>query len=419
MSEELSIYIHWPFCLSKCPYCDFNSYVANQFDYMLWLDSYIKEIDYFASFIKNKKINSIFFGGGTPSLMSPHLVSGLINKISSLASFSGNIEITIEANPTSFETGKFRDFKSAGVNRLSLGIQSLNDNDLKNLGREHSANEAINALKEGSKIFSNFSFDLIYAREKQKFEEWQKELKQAMNFASNHISLYQLTIEPETLFFKLFNQGKLTLPTQENAAIMYEWTEDFLANYGYNLYEISNFAKKNFESIHNLCYWRYKSYIGFGPGAHSRLHFSSKEKEDIRFFQERNHNNFNQEYNIAAMNMVKNPKNWLAAIKNNDYAIDDFKILSKEDICEELLLMSLRLKEGVQNCYIKRLTGLSFAEIFNHNMLDLYQKSDLLKYNSDNVKFTKKGLLVSSYLVPRLLRNFTEKNSIMTNENRL
>jgi len=227
----IAIYIHWPFCKSKCPYCDFNSHVAEKINYVDWQSAYLREIEYFSSYLHNKKIASIYFGGGTPTLMPPFIAGAIIEKLRSKASFTDDIEITLEGNPTSTEVAKLKDFKSFGVNRVSLGVQALNDSDLKFLGREHSASEAKKAVEKAAGVFSNYSFDLIYARPQQTIAAWQTELEEAMSFAANHISLYQLTIEKGTKFYTDYVQGKFAMPDDELAADFYQLTNDLQKNY--------------------------------------------------------------------------------------------------------------------------------------------------------------------------------------------
>ena len=264
----VSIYIHWPFCLSLCPYCDFNSHLSDSIDYAMWLHAYQTEIDYFANKIKGKSVRSIFFGGGTPSLMKPDIVAGIIQKIAGLAEISEFTEITMEANPTSYETQKFREFKVAGINRVSIGVQSFQQKGLEILGRKHSVREAICAIESAASLFDKYSFDLIYATPNQDLAQWQGELKFALSLAGGHISLYQLTIEKGTPFYRLFRDGKLPLPSNDIAANMYEWTSRYLQEQNYGRYEISNYATNGQECIHNLCYWNYDEYIGIGPRVH-------------------------------------------------------------------------------------------------------------------------------------------------------
>ena len=302
--NNIAIYIHWPFCKSKCPYCDFNSHVREKIDEKSWFDAYITEISFFADKIVGKNITSIFFGGGTPSLMNPKLVEKIILELEKIGKFVDNIEITLEANPTSIEAQKFQDFKTAGINRVSIGIQSFNEEGLKFLGRTHSKNEAIEALEIAGNIFSNYSFDLIYARPNQSIKNWENELLSALKLAKNHLSLYQLTIEKGTSFFNDYRDKKFTMPSDVLAASMYELTREITKAHGFVDYEISNYAKQGFESKHNLSYWNYDEYLGIGPGSHSRI-------------------------DKYAMMMIHNPENLLAKVKTDNNGIQAKTLLKK------------------------------------------------------------------------------------------
>ncbi|MFK7967771.1 MAG: radical SAM family heme chaperone HemW [Rickettsiaceae bacterium] len=380
--KPISIYIHWPFCLSLCPYCDFNSHVANTIDHNRWLKAYKTELGHFAPMIKNKEVKSIFFGGGTPSLMQPLVVQGIIDKIASIGTISDSCEITLEANPTSYETNKFKQFKSAGINRVSLGVQSFNEKDLSVLGRKHSSQEAISAINSASNIFSRYSFDLIYARPDQTLKKWQEELKFALTLAKSHISLYQLTIEKGTPFFNLFRSNKLLLPSNDDAAELYEWTGGFLKENNYNRYEISNYSKSNEECIHNLCYWNYNEYIGIGPGAHSRIHSKAS---------------------VSAIMMHHKPDKWLDAVESNGHAIQNNTILSTDEIIEELIMMGTRLAHGIKEESVEKLLNLKFKDILNLNILKQYISKQLVSIDNNVLKLSDSGLLLHNYLIARLI----------------
>ena len=382
-ANDLSIYIHWPFCLSKCPYCDFNSHIANSIDDDNWLKSYEKEIEYFKDIIQNKYIKSIFFGGGTPSLMNPKIVEGIINKISELARIDKQTEITLEANPTSFETEKFKAFKAAGINRVSIGVQSLREDDLKKLGRTHDSLQAIKTIESANKIFSRVSFDLIYARSGQELKDWQQELKQAMELVTGHISLYQLTIEKGTPFYKLFHDGNLILPNSDMAAEMYEWTNDYLESQNYFRYEISNYAKEGQECVHNLTYWNYNDYLGIGPGAHSRI--------------------IENPSSVSAIMMWHKPEKWLEAVNNKNNGIQTNSKLTKQEIIEEILMMGLRLKKGINISALEQEIDAKLENILDISSLNHYQELDLIRLD-ENLYLTDKGLMLHSYIVPRLLQ---------------
>jgi oxygen-independent coproporphyrinogen-3 oxidase len=382
----LSIYIHWPFCLSLCPYCDFNSHVAASIDHQRWLDAYLEEINYFADKIKDRNIKSIFFGGGTPSLMQPFVAQGIINKIAKMGNLSDSTEITLEANPTSYETQKFIEFKAGGINRVSIGVQSFNEQDLKNLGRKHSRREAIAAIESASKIFERYSFDLIYARQGQSLKDWQEEIKFALKLAGSHISLYQLTIEKGTPFYKLFNQGKLILPENEVSAKMYEWTNDYLESLNYHRYEISNYAKRGQESIHNLTYWNYGEYIGIGPGAHSRIH--------------------NHATQVAAQSvmMIHSPIKWLENVFEKGHGIQTKSRLSAEEIIEEAFMMGTRLQKGIDKQEFFKVTGQNLNTVLDMEAINQYSKLSLVVDNDRELRLTNKGLMLHNYLVPRMLK---------------
>lgn len=378
-NKPISIYVHWPFCLSKCPYCDFNSHIFAEIDDNAWQKAYLSELDYFSSYIQNKQIKSIFFGGGTPSLMSPKIVAAIIDKIASLGQVLDLTEITIEANPTSSESSKFAGFKAAGINRLSIGVQSFNADDLKFLGRKHSADEAIKAIDLAAKHFENYSFDLIYARPGQSLEQWQKELELAISLASKHISLYQLTIEKGTPFYSMYHKGAFALPGHEQAFAMYELTNNLLEKNGYLRYEISNYAKPGFESMHNLNYWQYGQYLGIGPGAHSRLISSNKT--------------------MQAVELIYGPQNWLESVNNNNHGIRSLTCLTKQEVAKEILMMGLRLVSGIDNNKLIEFTDKDFEQLVGIDLLKLLQKENLLEYDSLGQKLTSNGLALHSSII--------------------
>ncbi|MFN8912137.1 MAG: radical SAM family heme chaperone HemW, partial [Alphaproteobacteria bacterium] len=329
--DNISIYIHWPFCKAKCPYCDFNSHVSEKINHEIWRESYIKAISYYTDVLASRKVQSIYFGGGTPSLMRPSTIKSILETLNSISTFSTNIEITMEANPTSIEIDKLKHFKDAGVNRISIGIQSLQDHHLQFLGREHSTCDAINALEAAQKIFSRHTFDLIYALPNQSMKEWEADLRTAMELAGGHISLYQLTIEKGTPFFMRHKRGEFELPSQDDAASMYELTSRVVGEYGYNAYEVSNYAKAGEESRHNLAYWRYQDYLGIGPGAHGRL-----TKDGIK--------HATQDY--------YNPDLWLEHVANHGHGCQVLDPLDEDSISKERLIMGLRLEEGVDLLWV-------------------------------------------------------------------
>lgn len=324
---SISLYIHWPFCKSKCPYCDFNSHVRPEIDHDRWSDAYIKEINFYSEKLQNNSIKSIFFGGGTPSLAKASMIEKIINHLNSISNFDSNIEITLEANPTSFETNKFKEFKIAGVNRISLGIQSLNEKDLKFLGREHSRDEALHAITETRNIFDNYSFDLIYTLPNQTPEIWQKELEFATQFIEKHMSLYQLTIEKGTRFYSSYHKGEFTLPDEETSAELYNLTLLHMRSLGYERYEVSNFAKPTFESKHNLNYWTYGEFIGIGPGAHGRL-------KNLDLWQ--------------STQNIYNPENWLDCVTKSGNGVQKTEPLTEKESRLERIIMGMRITQGIE-----------------------------------------------------------------------
>ena len=320
------LYVHWPFCLSKCPYCDFNSHVRAAIDHGRWRAALLREMDHYAADTRGRRLTSIFFGGGTPSLMEPATVAAAIERAAGHWPFAPDIEITLEANPTSVEAGKFAGFRSAGVNRVSLGVQALNDADLKFLGRHHSAAGARAAIEIARRSFGRYSFDLIYARPEQSAAAWRAELAEALDLAGDHLSVYQLTIEPETVFGAAHRRGELQVPEEDDAAALFELTQDVLGAAGLPAYEISNHARPGAESRHNLTYWRYGDYVGIGPGAHGRLTIGGEK------FATRQH---------------RAPEAWLTAVEAAGHATRQRDPVAPEDRLNELMMMGLRTVEGV------------------------------------------------------------------------
>ena len=322
-NSSLAFYVHWPFCEIKCPYCDFNSYKRKIVDQTYWVDGYLQSIKFWSSKLKNKKINSVFFGGGTPSLLNPKIVGNLLDKIDCAWGISSTCEITIEANPNSVCETKIKELKKIGFNRVSIGIQALNDKDLRNLGRDHNKDQALKAIATVDKWFVNYNLDFIYGRQFQSISNWEDELSQIIALGSNHLSLYQLTIEENTNFFKLHKKGLLKgLPSQELASDMFEITNKLCRNGGYKKYETSNFAKKGFKCTHNLSYWNYQDYVGIGPGAHGRITLSGKKHSTME---------------------EKNPDIWLKRKKVPGNISPKISLLKRKDVFEEKLIMNLRI----------------------------------------------------------------------------
>jgi oxygen-independent coproporphyrinogen-3 oxidase len=317
------------------------------------LKAYLRELEFYSKKLGKRSIKTIFFGGGTPSLMPVFMVEKIIEKISELWSLDPSCEITLEANPTSFEAEKFKDFCVAGINRLSLGIQALNDQDLRFLGREHSAEEAIKTIETAAKIFNNFSFDLIYARPEQDLNSWREELMRAINFGTKHLSLYQLTIEKGTKFFGEYQRQKFQMPDEEKSARFYEITNQITSSAGLEIYEISNYAKNGSECAHNLVYWRGGDYLGIGAGAHSRIFF---EGENIR---------------TSAMN-IHDPINWLKSVEEKGNSAQFEEKISLEDLQKELILMGLRLREGADK---KFFDSAKAQKLINQGLLEVFGKN--------------------------------------------
>ncbi len=318
----LALYVHWPFCVSKCPYCDFNSHVRESVDQARWRDALLADLAHEAAVLPGRRLGSIFFGGGTPSLMPPETVAAIIDAAAQAWAFEDGIEITLEANPSSVEAARFADIARAGVNRVSLGLQALDDDALQFLGRAHGVDEGLAALATAQAAFARVSFDLIYARPGQSLEAWEAELRRATGFGTEHLSLYQLTIEPGTRFATLAAKGQLTIPDADMGADLFEMTRAITAAAGLPAYEISNHARPGAESRHNLTYWRYRDYAGVGPGAHGRRGGLATQRH-------------------------KKPENWLAALDRNGHGMEREDRLAPADRAIEALLMGLRIGEGL------------------------------------------------------------------------
>lgn len=374
------IYVHWPFCASKCPYCDFNSHVRhNGVDQAMFVEAYKKEISHMASLSPNRKVTSIFFGGGTPSLMEPQTVEAILNEISKNWSVSETCEISMEANPSSVEAERFRAYHANGVNRVSLGVQSLEDAQLKFLGRQHNASEAIKAIEIARDTFPRISFDLIYARPEQTAEAWEAELKSALKLSADHLSLYQLTIEQGTAFFDLHERGKLKPLPENPSAELYELTQDITNEAGFQTYEISNHARPGAECQHNLVYWRGQDYAGIGPGAHGRLGVN--------------------EGRLATEN-VKNPEEWWQQVMVQDHGMVEKFVLLPEEHADELLLMGLRLAEGFDPSRYEALTQKGFEP----EKISFLENLDMIELLADGrVKATPKGFLLLDAVVADLV----------------
>ncbi len=364
------IYIHWPFCAAKCPYCDFNSHVRESIDHGAWRDAYLREIDYYAELTPERTATSIFFGGGTPSLMEPETVAAVIDHVQKRWHISNDCEITLEANPTSVEADKFRAFRQAGVNRVSLGVQALDDADLKFLGRKHNVSEALKALEIANENFGRFSFDLIYARPNQSVSEWKQELEKALELAGGHLSLYQLTIEQGTPFFIQHERGEFKVPEDDAAGALFEATQEILEKAGLPAYEISNHAAQGQESAHNMTYWRYDDYAGIGPGAHGRLTLDGKKQAT------RGH---------------RAPEIWLERVGQSGHGGHGFEEIGAEQRFTEALMMGLRLKEGVSLARLSEEAGRPWEECFERKKLDVLIAEGMIVVDDETLTATAAG----------------------------
>ncbi|MDA0229476.1 MAG: radical SAM family heme chaperone HemW [Proteobacteria bacterium] len=381
--ETLAVYVHWPFCLAKCPYCDFNSHVRDDVDDLRWRRALCAEIDYVAAETPRRNVTSIFFGGGTPSLMAPETVAAVIDHVGRVWRLDAGAEITLEANPTSVEAERFTAYHAAGVNRLSLGVQALDDAALGFLGREHSARQARAALELARRTFPRYSFDLIYARPEQSAAAWRRELATALDMAGEHISLYQLTIEKGTPFYARHQNGEIKTPPEAAAAELFEITQELTVDAGYPAYEISNHAQPGKACRHNLSYWRYEDYAGIGPGAHGRL-----QTADAGARATRRH---------------AKPETWLDAVQRTGHGTAETRPLSAAERAEEMLMMGLRLHDGVD---VRRLTarsGLTLAQAVRPGALQRLTDGGFLACDGDTLRATENGRTLLNSVLSELL----------------
>ena len=366
----LALYIHWPFCRSKCPYCDFNSHVRERIDEARWRAALLRELEHYASASLGRRIGSIFFGGGTPSLMAPETVAALIERTRKYWPVLGDVEITLEANPNSVEAGRFAALAAAGVNRLSLGVQALDDEALRFLGRRHDAAEARAAIATAARHFPRYSFDLIYGRPGQSVTAWQRELGEALTLAGEHLSVYQLTIEPGTAFATAEARGDFAMPDEETAAALFEATGSMLSAAGFPAYEISNHARPGAECRHNLAYWRYQDYLGVGPGAHGRLTVGPVK---------------------LALRQYRAPETWLAAVESEGHGTEARLPLLPEERREELLMMGLRLVEGISRSCFRRESGREPEDLFDGDRLARLIEAGFLRLDDECLAATAAG----------------------------
>jgi oxygen-independent coproporphyrinogen-3 oxidase len=363
-AEPLALYVHWPFCVTKCPYCDFNSHVRASVDDALWCAALLKDLAIEAQKLPGRHLASIFFGGGTPSLMPPATVAAIIDAATTHWPALENIEITLEANPSSVESARFAGFAAAGINRLSLGLQALDDHDLKVLGRPHDLAQGLAALEIAQKHFARVSFDLIYDRPGMTIATWQAELGRALAFGTDHLSLYQLTLEPGTRFTALHKQGKLTLPDAETSADLFDLTRTMTAAAGIPAYEVSNHARLGSESRHNLAYWTYGDYAGIGPGAHGRRYGVATER-------------------------LKKPETWLAALESGGGFSET--ALTPGERATEALVMGLRLGSGIDAARFASRTGVALDSILRPDRVARLVDQGLLEQDLRGLRLTLAG----------------------------
>ena len=376
--SSLALYIHWPFCKIKCPYCDFNSYKKESTNQSHWLKAYLRALELWSSRLAKREIKSIFFGGGTPSLLDPDFVGMVLQKIDSLWSINGACEITIEANPNSISENKFKLFREIGINRVSVGVQALNNRDLSNLGRDHNKNQAIEAIEVINNCFKNYNLDFIYGRQHQSTSEWKDELLQILSLEAPHLSLYQLTIEENTNFHKLFKRDLLRgLPTQKIVSDMFDITSQLCKNSGYKQYETSNFARKGFKCKHNISYWKYNDYIGVGPGAHGRVTMSGKR---------------------YATEEEKSPDIWFEKIFSLNSSTPKITLIENRVVLEEKLIMNLRVSENIP------------VSIFDHEKLKPVvfhlEENKLIKTKDNEIVIRKRGKKMLDYIARSLVECF-------------
>lgn len=372
-ARPLALYVHWPFCVSKCPYCDFNSHVRESVDQQAWRDALLADLAHEAAALPGRTLGSIFFGGGTPSLMPPSTVAAILDAAQTHWTPAPDIEITLEANPSSVEAARFADLAAAGINRVSLGLQSLDDAALAFLGRAHSVAESLRALDTAQAHFGRVSVDLIYALPDQSLAAWERELTRALAFGTEHLSLYQLTIEPGTRFATEAAQGRLTIPDGDTAADLFEMTRAMTAAVGLPAYETSNHARLGAESRHNLTYWRYGDYAGVGPGAHGRRDGLATQRR-------------------------RKPENWLSAVARNSHGLEVEEPLAPHDRASEALVMGLRLREGVDLDYVATLAG-GNAPI-DWPAVERLSRQGMIAHEGHRLRVTEAGALLLDSILP-------------------
>ena len=368
----LAIYVHWPFCVSKCPYCDFNSHVGDTHNQEIWRQSYQRELEHYAALFPDRRVTSVFFGGGTPSLMEAKTVESILQNIARLWHVDATVEITLEANPSSVEAAKFADFRSAGVNRLSLGVQSLDAEALNFLGRAHDAVEAKRAIALAARHFPRFSFDLIYARQGQTPDLWRNELREALVLAGDHLSLYQLTIEPHTVFHTRSRRGETLTAPDDYAVMMFETTQEIMDAAGMPAYEISNHARKGQESRHNLTYWHYEDYVGIGPGAHGRLGIGTPE--------------------CCATENHRAPDIWLESVATHGHGLKSSEALDANTAMHEAVMMGLRLLQGIDLDLWRKKFSTPLLQFLSAERLTRLEQEGYIAQTAQTLRATRTGL---------------------------
>ncbi len=376
------IYIHWPFCLSKCPYCDFNSHVREQVEHTRWREALLRELDHYAAVTKGRTVTSVFFGGGTPSLMEPQTVGAVLDGIAARWPIATTIEVTLEANPTSVEAGRFAGYRAAGVNRVSLGIQALNDTDLKALGRTHDHTQALDAIRLAARSFDRYSFDLIYARPNQTVAAWADELDRAISLSGGHLSVYQLTIEAGTTFEAMHRRGLLKVPDEDLGAALWEETQARLSVAGLPAYEISNHAIPGQECRHNLLYWRYGDYVGIGPGAHGRLTVAGEK---------------------MATRQHRAPEIWLERVERDGHATTHHTAVPTDERRAELLMMGLRPRDGLSRIRVRQELGAEIEAVVKPDGLAELCEGGFVELDAAGLRCTETGRPLLNAVLARLL----------------
>lgn len=381
-SDSLAIYVHWPFCLSKCPYCDFNSHVIDEDDQAKWIIAYRRELEHYAAILGKRRVTSVFFGGGTPSLMRASTVDSVLGDIARLWSVEESAEITLEANPSSADADKFIDFCKSGVNRLSLGVQSLDDNALRFLGRAHDAQEAKKAISVAANVFPRFSFDLIYAYQGQTLDQWRTDLREAVDLSGGHVSLYQLTVEPHTPFHTRMRKGEVLTVVDDCAEEMYDVTQEIMDDAGLPAYEISNHAKPGQECRHNLVYWRYNDYLGIGPGAHGRYVYGTRRN---------------------AVENHRAPDAWMRQVDAVGQGSKNIEVLDEATAMREALIVGLRLNSGIRFSDWNSKFSIPVSSFLCGDQLNSLIRQGLVLVEDDCLRTSAEGSKVLNSILKTLL----------------